>query len=173
MGSALPFWDSSHRRAWNLRLLFAPSSSSSQHGKERETSLTADFPDCQIPRPYRSPHGSRLSSLYCIHRIVASPAALPPRTHSFNRCIHLCRYPARPSSVHIRTLHQPTSLQSHPPKLINQLDAALFVQGQGCLQRTCMESNSIIHPFTFPTPALFYTITSRPSTLSKQLQLYQ
>jgi hypothetical protein len=59
------------------------------------------------------------------------------------------------------------------PKLINQLDAALFVHGQGCLQRTCMENNSIIHPFTFSTPALFNTITSRPSTLSKQHQLYQ
>jgi hypothetical protein len=114
----------------------SPRSSNSQHGKERETSLTADFPDCQIPRPYRSPHGSRLSSLYCIHRIVASPAALPPRTHSFNRCIHLCRYPARPSFVHIRTLHQPTSLQSHPPKLINQLDAAFSCMVRGvCKER--------------------------------------
>jgi hypothetical protein len=122
----------------------------------------------RLPTPQTIPFPSRLTSLYCIHRIVASPATVPPRTHSFNRCIHLCRYPARPSSY--ISAHCTSQQACNPtlPKLINQLDAALFVHGQGCLQRTYMENNSIIHPFTFSTPALFYTITSRPSTLSKQ-----
>jgi hypothetical protein len=127
------------KRAWNLRLLFAPSSSSSQHGKERETSPTGHGRLPQLPNPQTIPFPSRLTSLYCIHRIVASPAAVEPRTHSFNRCILLCRYPARPSS-YISALY--TSQQAcNPtlPKLINQLDAALFVHGQGCLQRTCMQ----------------------------------
>jgi hypothetical protein len=150
------------KRAWNLRLLSAPSSSKQQPAHSRQTYPTAKSPDQPFP--------SRLTSLYYIHRIVASPAAVEPRTHSFKRCIHLCRYPARPSSYISALCTSQQACNPTLPKLVNQLDAALFVHGQGCLQRTCIESNSIIH---LSTSALFYTITSRPSTLSKQHQLYQ